>query len=131
MAIMTDPVVEVTQGKLKGIKQGRLLVFRGVPYAEADRFKPPRPLPQWSGVRSATEPGPICPQFPSRLEFVMGSPITRREQSEACHVLSIFTPGVAGKRPVMVWIHGGAYVAGGGEECERRRGEEDASNSNA
>src|SRR6476619_5287707 len=72
MAIMTDPVVEVTQGKLKGIKQGRLLVFRGVPYAQADRFKPPRPFPQWSGVRSATEPGPICPQFPARLEFVMG-----------------------------------------------------------
>ena len=47
----------------------------------------------------------------------MGSPITRREQSEACHVLSIFTPEVAGKRPVMVWIHGGAYVAGGGEEA--------------
>ena len=117
MAIMTDPVVEVTQGKLKGIKQGRLLVFRGVPYAKAARFKPPLPFPQWPGVRSATEPGPICPQLPSRLEFVMGSPITRREQSEACHVLSIFTPGVAGKRPVMVWIHGGAYVAGGGEEA--------------
>ena len=39
MAIMTDPVVEIAQGKLKGVKQGRLLVFRGVPYAQADKVQ--------------------------------------------------------------------------------------------
>jgi para-nitrobenzyl esterase len=114
---MTDPIVDVAQGKLKGVKQGRLLVFRGVRYAQAERFQPPQRFPAWSGVRAATEPGPICPQHPNRLEFLMGSPIRRREQSEACQVLSIFSPSLSGKRPVMVWIHGGAYVAGGGEEA--------------
>ena len=110
------PIVETEQGRLQGLRDGRLSIFHGVPYAEAGRFEPPRPHPAWPDVRQVTERGPICPQAPFRFEFVMGAQAHPREQSEACQRLSIYSPDLAGKRPVMVWIHGGAYVAGGGEE---------------
>jgi len=115
-ASAAQPVVNIAQGDLQGTRIGRLSVFRGVPYAAADRFGPPRPVAPWQGVRSAAAPGSVCPQLPSRLEKVIGSPRERRAMSEACQVLSIFSPELTGKRPVMVWIHGGAYVTGGGED---------------
>ncbi len=111
-----QPVVEVAQGRLLGSRIGRLYAFRGVPYAIADRFGPPQPVPALRGIREAVRPGPICPQLPSRLEIIMGPPKQSRRMSEACQVLSIFSPDLNGKRPVMAWIHGGAYVTGGGEE---------------
>ena len=111
-----QPVVEVAQGKLLGSRIGRLFAFRGVPYAIADRFGPPQPVPALTGIREAVRPGPICPQLPSRLEIIMGPPKQSRQMSEACQVLSIFSPDLNGKRPVMAWLHGGAYVTGGGEE---------------
>ena len=115
-ASVSQPVVKLAQGELQGAKVGRLSVFRGVPYAMAERFGPPRPVAPWQGVRAAVAPGAVCPQLPSRLEKVIGSPRERRAMSEACQVLSIFSPDLTGKRPVMVWIHGGAYVTGGGED---------------
>jgi para-nitrobenzyl esterase len=110
------PVVEVAHGRLLGSRIGRLYAFRGVPYAIADRFGPPQPVPAFTGIREAVHPGPICPQLPSRLEIIMGPPKQSRRMSEACQVLSIFSPDLNGKRPVMAWFHGGAYVTGGGEE---------------
>jgi para-nitrobenzyl esterase len=112
----SQPVVKVAQGALQGTKVGRLSVFRGVPYATAERFGAPRLVAPWQGVRPAVAPGAVCPQLPSRLEKVIGSPRERRAMSEACQFLSIFSPDLTGKRPVMVWIHGGAYVTGGGED---------------
>ncbi len=87
-------------------------IFRNIRYARAERFEQPHVLP-WDGIRS-TERGPICPQSPSRLELVQG-PLAPMEQSEHCQVLSVFTPSLTGKRPVMVFIHGGGFVTGGGE----------------
>jgi para-nitrobenzyl esterase len=115
-ATAAPPVVHIAQGALLGSKVGRLSFFRGVPYATSERFGPPRPVAAWQGVRSAIEPGAVCPQLPSRLEKVMGAPRERRAMSEACQLLSIFSPDLAGKRPVMVWIHGGAYVSGSGQD---------------
>ena len=115
-ASSSQPVVRVSRGALQGVKVGRLSVFRGVPYARAERFGAPQPVAPWQGVRSATAPGAVCPQLPSRLEKVMGAPRQRRAMSEACQFLSIFSPDLTGRKPVMVWIHGGAYVTGGGED---------------
>ncbi|HQP29908.1 MAG TPA: carboxylesterase family protein [Deltaproteobacteria bacterium] len=109
--------VRVESGELQGYRSGRLFVFRGIPYARAERFGPPRPVPPWVGTRSALKPGPRCPQLPSRLEIVMGTLQETPVMSEDCQVLSVWSPDPAGKRPVMVWIHGGAYVTGGGEEA--------------
>jgi para-nitrobenzyl esterase len=115
-ATAAQPVATVAQGVLQGARFGRLSVFRGVPYATSERFAAPQPVAAWQGIRSAIEPGLVCPQLPSRLEKVMGAPRERRAVSEACQFLSIYSPDLGGKRPVMVWIHGGAYVTGGGED---------------
>ena len=107
--------IKTKQGILRGKHDENLSKFHGIPYAKAKRFQYPEPADSWDGIRIATEPGAICPQLPSRLEMVMGSP-GERIMSEDCHNLSIYTPNINGRKPVMVWIHGGAYVSGGGEE---------------
>src|SRR5205085_4578372 len=77
------------------------------------RFQSPQPLPPWHGVRDATKDGPIPPQGRSRLAHIMGD--FERPQSEDCLTLNIWTPGPdSKKRPVMVWIHGGAFASGAG-----------------
>ncbi|MDO3339882.1 carboxylesterase family protein [Mycobacteroides abscessus subsp. abscessus] len=79
-------------------------------YATANRFEPPRPV-----TDDRRSSGAICPQSPSRLEGVLGVPDPRLPQSEDCLNLSIVTPGCDdARRPVMVWLHGGAFVSGGG-----------------
>ncbi|MGJ7565641.1 carboxylesterase family protein [Variovorax sp. GB1R11] len=87
-------------------------IFRNIRYAHAERFEQPEVL-AWDGRRH-TERGPICPQSPSRLEVVQG-PLAPMDVDEHCQVLSVFTPGAVGRRPVMVFIHGGGFVTGGGE----------------
>ena len=87
-------------------------IFRNIRYARARRFEQPEVLP-WDGVRN-TERGPLCPQAPSRLALVQG-PLAPLAMDEHCQVLSVFTPATQGKRPVMVFFHGGAFVSGGGE----------------
>lgn len=106
-----------TSGLLRGQEEAGVVVFRGVPYAACDRFRPPMPVVVWEGERQATVDGPMAPQLPSRLEPVMGAP-EFHEQSENCLNLTITTPaadgGSRGARPVLVWFHGGAWVSGAG-----------------
>jgi len=109
-------IATVSQGALQGTKVVGLNVFRGVPYARAERFGPPLPFPAWEGVRPAIQPGASCPQLPSNLQFLMHALTATRAMSEDCQVVSIWSPDLKGRRPVMVWIHGGAWVEGGGEE---------------
>ena len=116
---METPAVEVetSSGKLRGRRQNGIETFCGVPYAAAPigshRFKAPRPIPHWAGVRDAIEPGPICPQTPSRLRFAMGDFVAR--QDEDCLHVTIWTPRAdSSRRPVLVWLHGGAYMSGAG-----------------
>ncbi|MEU1215485.1 carboxylesterase/lipase family protein [Streptomyces sp. NPDC005791] len=87
-------------------------VLRGIPYAAppfgADRFRAPRPAAAWNGVRDCTAFGPVAPQS-ARLP---GAP-TWSPGDEDVLSLNIWTPGDAGDAlPVLVWIHGGAYVFG-------------------
>lgn len=79
-------------------------------YATAERFARPRPVrdPRPSG-------GEICPQPPSRLDFIMGPPGDSHPQGEDCLNLAIATPARdAGARPVLVWLHGGGFSTGAG-----------------
>ena len=104
-------------GRLQGRAEGAGVVFRGVPYAAAPigarRFAPPEAAPEWPGVREATADGPIAPQAPSRLRDAMGD--FTAAQDEDCLTLTIWTPGVDdARRPVLVWLHGGAWSSGAG-----------------
>jgi para-nitrobenzyl esterase len=114
-------IATTTAGKIEGrevpLGERRLLQFRGVPYAAPPtgdrRFRPPLEHDPWSGVRDATEHGKVAPQPPSAMETMLGAPSP--EWDEDCLTLTITTPGLDdGARPVLVWIHGGAFTAGSG-----------------
>lgn len=114
---MQDPTARTKAGDLRGAYENSIAVFRGVPYAAPPvgdlRFQPPQPVPAWQGLRAATEDGPIPPQGRSRLAHIMGD--FEWPQSEDCLTLNIWTPIVdSAKRPVLVWIHGGAFASGAG-----------------
>ncbi len=104
-------------GELLGVWKEGVARFRAVPYAAPPvgprRFVPPAPPAPWTGLRDATRHGPIAPQPPSRLRLAMGE--FAREQDEDCLTLTIATPAAdAGRRPVLVWLHGGAWLSGAG-----------------
>jgi para-nitrobenzyl esterase len=107
--------VELSSGPAFVSDDGVVVRARGVPYASAARFARPAPLQPWSEPRDLTQRGPVCPQLPSRLEFVTGSVTEGLRRSEDCQVLSVTAPTGADRLPVMVWFHGGAYVSGSGE----------------
>lgn len=128
-----EPVVETSCGKLSGEYRNGLYVFKGVPYAEPpvseSRWLPPRPKRPWKGVREAKTYGPICPQPKGMIEFLESFQI-QEPQDEDCLYLNIWTPGLDGeKRPVMVWIHGGAFIIGSSSQPLYRGGKL-AKNSN-
>ena len=113
----TPPSLEIqtAQGKVKGSLDGAVRVFLGLPFAAPpvgdNRFKPPRPAASWNGVREANAYGPQCPQFNQ------GSGLFDEKASEDCLTLNVWSPAAKGApRPVMVWIHGGAFILGSGSE---------------
>jgi len=107
------PVVEIAQGQLSGLVKDGILRFNGIPFATAGRWQMPEPAGGWSGIREASRFGAIAPQVASAAESVLGG--TPGEQHEDCLFLNIWTPACdSTKRPVMVWIHGGAFVTGSG-----------------
>ncbi len=108
-------IVETSYGKVRGTEQGGVQVFRGIPFARpplgALRFRPPQRPEAWTGVRDATVFGASASQNASALGPMLGFDIG--ETSEDCLFLNVWTPGVDGvRRPVLVWIHGGAFVMG-------------------
>jgi para-nitrobenzyl esterase len=111
--------IETADGRLAGERKEGVLSFTGIPFAKPPvgplRWRMPEPAASWAGVRDATQFGTVSPQAPTQLESLMGTTIG--EQSEDCLFLNVWTPGCDGvKRPVMVWIHGGAFVIGAGSQ---------------
>jgi len=108
-----DPVVMTREGSVQGTTERGVDVFRGIPYAAPPvgelRWLPARPVRPWTGLRPALDFGPACPQ---RIVADL-TENSDQVQSENCLTLNVWTPDVAGpKRPVMVWIHGGALAIG-------------------
>ena len=96
------------QGVAEGILQGGIYTYKGIPYARAERFMPPEASASWVGVRSFTDYGPICPQG-----MIMGFG-QAPQMDDDCQNLNIWTPAIhdGGKRPVMLWLHGGGFESG-------------------
>jgi para-nitrobenzyl esterase len=121
-SVMTsDPVVETTSGKIKGFMVDGIAGFKGVPYgastAGANRFMPPQKPEPWAGVRDAVAWAGHAPQAspgPRRPELAGLSGATDKvPESEDCLTLNLWTPGLDNaKRPVLVWLHGGAFSYG-------------------
>jgi len=114
-----DPRVEIAQGRIAGSREGGVLVFRGIPYARAPqgelRLRAPLPPEPWSGVREAKTFGASAPQTPGRLAALLGSPA--EDFAEDCLYLNVWTPAAdAARRPVLVWLHGGAFTTGSGSQ---------------
>lgn len=103
-------------GRLIQLESGPIVfkddgIYRGIPYAAAPvknlRWRPPQPVLPWTRPRKCQKFGPVCPQANYRGAM-----------SEDCLFLNIWTPhqGPGPKLPVMVWIHGGAFVSGSGSD---------------
>jgi para-nitrobenzyl esterase len=116
---MSNPVIALADGAVEGLLIGGVRRFLSVPYAapltDERRFRAPEPVVLWQGVRDATKAGPCAPQNePKTLEIdteaLMGKPSA---DGPDYLTLNIFTPGgEPEKRPVMLFIHGGSFVAG-------------------
>ncbi|XP_038210427.1 esterase FE4-like [Zerene cesonia] len=116
----TNPIVQIKDGQLRGNVQ-RLLdnseyySFKGIPYGQAPvgklRFKAPLPVQPWQGIRDATEHGPVCPQFNIYTRQLKAG-------SEDCLFLNVYTKSLNhnANKAVMVYIHGGAYMFGSGDD---------------
>src|SRR5512143_4096437 len=107
----TPPVVRVESGELQGVVADGVASFKGIPFAAPPvgdlRWKSPRPAKAWTGIRKADTYAPGCVQDPGMLKM-MG---TSASVSEDCLYLNVWTAAKNSKekRPVMVWIHGGAF----------------------
>jgi len=122
-------VAQTTSGKVRGYIHNGIYIYKGIPYAEANRFEPPRKATPWEGIRSSMAWGPTCPN--------MTPPTVRSDEvefifqhdwgyfGEDCLRLNIWTPEINDnkKRPVMVWIHGGGYTFGSSQELPSYDGE--------
>src|SRR5680860_393255 len=130
--VKTGENIAVTQtesGKVRGYIHDGIYTYKGIPYAQAERFMPPVKVEPWEGIRSSTTYGPVAPlmtpttEVQDEPEFVFDHDWGYTHQD--CLRINILTPGVADgkKRPVLFWIHGGGFTAGSSQELPSYEGE--------
>lgn len=108
-----QPVVETTQGRYQGLQRGAACAFLGMRYGTAERFKAPKPAPNFAGTKEANSFGPAAPQQVSanQMDPFLSWYAGLTEMSENCQFLNVFTPASdSAQRPVMVWLHGGGWM---------------------
>ncbi|MBK6914018.1 MAG: carboxylesterase family protein [Ignavibacteriales bacterium] len=115
------PMITTVSGIIRGVTDGNVDSFKGIPYAAppmgAYRWRPPQPVNPWLGVRDASQYGSSCAQ----ATWPRDTTKIRENSSEDCLFLNVWKPSDAtpeSKLPVMVWIHGGAFVFGSGDQDE-------------
>ncbi|XP_043268660.1 juvenile hormone esterase-like isoform X2 [Venturia canescens] len=116
------PVVQIVEGQLRGVSEKSIYgkpyaAFKGIPYAKPPvgelRFQEPKPAEFWSNVKDCSKFGPNCAQYDSMTRTVVGG--------DDCLYLNVYTPSHETSRsftpkPVMVWIHGGLFAFGSGDD---------------
>jgi len=115
-----DDPLRIDSGQIAGERVGAdqsIRAYKGIPFAAppvgVHRWHPPLPVAPWQGVRECKSFGPICPQQPYPANSIYVQP--RQPQNEDCLFLNVWTGAKSGdKKPVMVWIHGGALTRGSG-----------------
>lgn len=113
--------IATTGGDIAGYLENGVFIYKGIPYAKADRFMPAESV-SWEGVRSCRAYGPTCPQGARtgwyNDEQAFSSAWNDGFPDEDCLRLNIWTPGIRDgkKRAVMVWLHGGGFHSGNGQE---------------
>ncbi len=118
-SLTSGPVVATANGKIKGLFDGRVHSFKGIPYGASPvgngRFLPPAHPAPWSGVREVTEIGPRSFQAIRIMIPEMSDALTGHgPMSEDCLTLNVWTSGLNknSRKPVMVWFHGGGMRTG-------------------
>jgi para-nitrobenzyl esterase len=110
-------VVETRAGSVEGRVKNDVLLFAGIPFAAPPvgdlRFAPPVRHPGWTGVHDATRFGAMAPQGVGATSLLAGAG-EAPHWSEDCLFLNVQTSALDGRRPVMVWIHGGGFTSGAG-----------------
>ena len=106
-----QPVVKTTYGSISGSVDEGIFSFKGIPYAQAERFMPPQAPDTWEGVREHTEFGPVAMQVNS------WTPESAMDE-EKLFTVNIWTQGLndGKKRPVMFWLHGGGFAVGASDD---------------
>lgn len=121
LASSSVAVAQTANGKVAGYIQDGVTIFKGIPYAKANRFEAPVQADSWEGIRSCRQYGPVSPQGArsgwANDEIAFAFNWNDGVQGEDCLRLNVWTPALdSRKRPVMVWLHGGGYSAGSGQE---------------
>jgi len=117
-----ETVVEISSGKIAGVIDNGVYIYKGIPYAKAERFMPPQAADRWEGVRSCRAYGPTAPQGARAGwrsdEQAYAFAWDDGYPGEDCQRINVWSKNVGGKKklPVMVWLHGGGYADGSGQE---------------
>ena len=101
------PVVKTTYGSVSGYTEDSIFIFKGIPYATAERFMPPQDPETWKGVRECINYGPAAKQI---VPWIADSNMNEKNLFS----VNVWTSGIMDgkKRPVMFWLHGGGFHVG-------------------
>lgn len=99
-------IVKIESGLVQGIEQEGTQAFLGIPYAKVERFMPPMPAERWDTIM-------VCDHWgPQAMQNVGDKEMSEAEMSENSCVLNVWTTDMKGKKPVMLWLHGGGFDSG-------------------